>query len=79
MTPIVAFVIMIQRIFPSWALAPTQCTIVDSFIFIIYAKLNSASTSMCLELIILKYYYTGFRLSLNEDYLLLRKDNFPVR
>ena len=40
MTPIVAFVIMIQRIFPSWALAPTQCTIVDSFIFIHLCKIK---------------------------------------
>ena len=31
-TPIVVFVIMIQRIFPSWALAPPHCTIVDSSI-----------------------------------------------
>ena len=33
-TPIVLFVIMIQPIFPSWALAPTYGTIVDSSIFI---------------------------------------------
>ena len=31
--PIVVFVIMIQSIFPSWALAPTHCTIVDASIY----------------------------------------------
>ena len=76
MTPIVAFVIMIQRIFPSWALARTHCTIVDLLFLFIYAKLNRASSSMCLELIILKCYYT-FRLSLMRI-ISLRKDNFPV-
>ena len=33
-TLIVVFVITIQRMFPSWALAPTHCTIVHSFIVI---------------------------------------------
>ena len=33
-TPTVVFVIMIQPIFPSWALAPTLCMTEDSLIFI---------------------------------------------
>ena len=40
-TPIVVFVIVFQSIFPSRALAPTQCMIVDSAIYF-YLLMNSA-------------------------------------
>ena len=69
MTPIVAFVIMIQHIFPSWALARTHCTIVDSFIFIHLCKIKQ-----CIYQHVSRANYPKVLLHLssitNEDYLI---------